>query len=296
MGDGQAEAGSTVLAGGRGIHLPEGLKEALQLAGLDADPGVLDLEAHPHVLAIPGFQAGPQGDLAAGGEFHRVAGEVEQALAQAGRIADQGDGDVVVIDGQLQPLCFGRLGDQGAHVVDDRTELEAGVLEGQLAGLDLGDVENVVDDRQQVMARVLDLVEAVDTTNFTTFTAGTFTPVATWVTLSPATGYDLAGGDADEIDVTTLLDNIHKVDFGLLGAETVNFNQLSDTQAVAALQIEAAARAGTDVTFRITLPNGERRVFRGVPSLPGESLALSQAANSSFKVAVKGRVLRLPVA
>ena len=139
-------------------------------------------------------------------------------------------------------------------------------------------------------------VEAVDTTNFTTFTAGTFTPVATWVTLSPATGYDLAGGDADEIDVTTLLDNIHKVDFGLLGAETVNFNQLSDTQAVAALQIEAAARAGTDVTFRITLPNGERRVFRGVPSLPGESLALSQAANSSFKVAVKGRVLRLPVA
>jgi hypothetical protein len=92
LGDGQAEAGSTVLAGGRGIDLPEGLEEILHLAGLDADPGVLDLEAHPHVLALPGFQAGPQGDPAGGGEFHRVAGEVEQALAQAGRVADQIEG------------------------------------------------------------------------------------------------------------------------------------------------------------------------------------------------------------
>jgi hypothetical protein len=57
----------------------------------------------------------------------------------------------------------------------------------------------------------------------------------------------------------------------------------------------AAARAGTSMTFRITLSNGERRVFRGVCSLPGESQGISQAATGSFKVAVKGRVHRLPV-
>ena len=139
-------------------------------------------------------------------------------------------------------------------------------------------------------------VEGVDTSGFTTFSAGTFTPAATWLTLSPATSYSIAGGDADEIDKTTLLDNAHQIDYGMLGAETVSFDQLSDTQHAAALQIEAAARANTDVTFRITLSNGERRVFRGMPTLPGESLQISQAAQGSFKVAVKGRVLRLPAA
>lgn len=139
-------------------------------------------------------------------------------------------------------------------------------------------------------------VEGVDTTGFTTFSAGTFTPAATWLTLSPATSYSIAGGDADEINKTTLLDNAHQIDYGMLGAETVSFDQLSDTQHAAALQIEAAARANTDVTFRITLSNGERRVFRGMPTLPGESQQISQAAQGSFKVAVKGRVLRLPAA
>lgn len=139
-------------------------------------------------------------------------------------------------------------------------------------------------------------VEGVDTTNFTTWSAGTFTPVATWLTLSTSTSYSIAGGDADEIDKSTLLDNTHQLDYGLLGAETVSFDALSDSQLAAALQIEAAARANTAIVFRITLSNGERRVFRGLPTLPSESLNISQAATGSFKVAVVGRVLRLPTA
>lgn len=138
--------------------------------------------------------------------------------------------------------------------------------------------------------------EGVDTTNFGTFTAGSFTPAATWNTLSTSTGYSIGGGDADEVDVATLLDSNHKIEYGLLAAESVSFDHLSDTQITAALQVEAAARKGTELLFRITLNNGERRIFYGIPTLPGESLALSQAATGSFKVAVKGRVLKLPVA
>lgn len=139
-------------------------------------------------------------------------------------------------------------------------------------------------------------VEGVDTTSFGTFTAGTFVPASTFLTLSNSTGYSIGGGDADELNVETLLDTNHKIEFGMLAAETVSFDHLSDTQLAAALQLEAAARASTDVLFRITLSNGERRVFRGVPSLPGESQSLSQVATGSFKVAIKGRVLKLPVA
>lgn len=139
-------------------------------------------------------------------------------------------------------------------------------------------------------------VERVDTTNFGTFSAGTFTPAATWNTLNTASGYSLAGGDADEVDVATLLDANHKIEYGLLQAEQVSIDLFSDPQLAAAIQVEDAARSNTNLLFRVTFTNGERRLFYGVPSLPGETVALSQAATASFKVAVKGRVLKLPAA
>lgn len=139
-------------------------------------------------------------------------------------------------------------------------------------------------------------VERVDTSGFSTWTAGTFTPAATFTTLSKSTSYSIAGGDADELDASTLLDTNRQVEFGLLGAETVSFNQLSDLQSTGMVAIEAAARAGTPLLFRITLSNTERRVFYGTVTMPNEEQGISQLATGAFKVAVKGRVLRLPVA
>jgi hypothetical protein len=45
-----------------------------------------DLEAHQQAAVIL-FEGGPQGDGAGLGELDGVAGEVEQGLAQAGRVA-----------------------------------------------------------------------------------------------------------------------------------------------------------------------------------------------------------------
>ena len=139
-------------------------------------------------------------------------------------------------------------------------------------------------------------VERVDTTVFATWSAGTFTPAATFTTLSKSTSYAIAGGDADELDASTLLDTNRQIDFGLLGAETVSFNHLSDLQSTGMVAVEAAARAGTPLLFRITLSNTERRVFYGTVTMPNEDQGISQLASGGFKVAVKGRVLRLPVA
>jgi hypothetical protein len=47
--------------------------------------------------------------------------------------------------------------------------------------------------------------------------------------------------------------------------------------------------------MRITASNGERRVFRGQPSLPGESQSVNALATSGFGVKVKGQVLMLPI-
>lgn len=141
------------------------------------------------------------------------------------------------------------------------------------------------------------LAEGIDSTSYGTF-SGTcsFTPVATWLTVSTATSYQIDGGAADQIDETTLLDNIKKITVGQLSAQTVSIDGFVDAQLAAMQIIEAAAFNGAFVIMRITFPNGERRVFRGQPSLPGESVALSAMATGSFSLNVKGRVLKLPAA
>lgn len=140
-------------------------------------------------------------------------------------------------------------------------------------------------------------LEGIDTTDYGTF-SGTaqFSPVATWVTLSTATGYQIAGGEADQIDKTTLLDKIKQMDVGMLSAQTINFDALSDPQLAASALVDAAALSGTPILGRITFPNGERRLFRGNPSMPGESVAVSAMATGAFGVSAIGRILKLPAA
>ena len=138
-------------------------------------------------------------------------------------------------------------------------------------------------------------LEGIDTSDFGAFSGScVFTPVATWKTLSEATSYEIPNAAADQLDTTTLLDNQRRSEAGMLAAQVVNFNAFSNPQGEAMALAIAAARAGDDLVFRITFPNGERRVFRGVPSLPGESVAVSQMATGGFGVNVKGRVLMLP--
>lgn len=138
--------------------------------------------------------------------------------------------------------------------------------------------------------------EGLDSTSFGTFTSGTFTPATAWVTLSNATQYEIGGGAAEALDATTLLDNIRQEQAGLLPAQTVTFTGLSDSQLAAVLAVRAAALNNGYILVRITCSNGERRVFRGQPSLPSESLGVNQLATGSFDVKVKGQVLFLPAA
>ena len=92
------------------------------------------------------------------GEFERVAHVVEQGLPQPGRVAAQRFGKRLRIDRDLQPLAPGLFVDQGLDVFEQRRELEIGVLQLNPSGFDLGKIEDVVDDREQVLAGALDLL------------------------------------------------------------------------------------------------------------------------------------------
>ena len=91
------------------------------------------------------------------GELHGVAEEVEEHLADPAGIAldhlrHVGRGKAT----ELEALLAGRLGDEVERVLEDRADVEVHRLERQLAGLDLREVEDVVDDRQQVLGRAAD--------------------------------------------------------------------------------------------------------------------------------------------
>lgn len=138
--------------------------------------------------------------------------------------------------------------------------------------------------------------EGLDSTSFGTFSSGTVTPVATWLTLSSATSYEIPEGSADELDATTLLDRIKQTQAGLMAPQNVQLSKLSDMQLPALAVVRAAALNDGYIIVRITLSNGERRVFRGQPGLPGESQGLNALATSGFGIKVKGQVLMLPAA
>lgn len=138
--------------------------------------------------------------------------------------------------------------------------------------------------------------EGLDSTSFGTFASGSFIPVATWLTLSTATKYSIPEGAADELDATTLLDRIKQTDTGLMAAQNVQLTKLSDMQLPALAIIRSAALNNGYIMVRITLSNGERRVFRGQPGLPGEDLDVNTLAQSGFGIKVKGQVLMIAAA
>ena len=137
-------------------------------------------------------------------------------------------------------------------------------------------------------------LQGLNTTNFSAFTAGTFTPVATWQTLSESTSYDIGGGASEKIDVTRLIDIVKQEEQGLLPVSNMSCDVIAqDTPSAAMLLLEAAVQSQTAVVIRITLGNGAVRIARGEPSLPGESVQVGAVGTGSLDFAVKGFVLKL---
>lgn len=137
-------------------------------------------------------------------------------------------------------------------------------------------------------------LQGLNTSGYSTFTGTqTFTPATAWGTLSETIGYQIGGGSPDVLDDTKISDVIKQEIIGTLPADTVQIDLLSQTFNSAVMQaIEDASIAQTNLVWRLTMQDGSVRVWRGVPSRPGESLQRQQLATGSFQVTVKGFVLR----
>ena len=100
--------------------------------------------------------------MAALGELDGVAEQVREHLPHPDRIADDGGGNRrIEIAEELEPLLIGFERQRLQQVLHQRADREGNRLELELARLDLREVEDVVEDREQRLRRRLDRRQAI---------------------------------------------------------------------------------------------------------------------------------------
>jgi hypothetical protein len=141
-----------VEAGGGVIRLLKSAKQPADGFWGQAIAAVLHLKTQQHIGAAQLLHPAAQQHLALLGEFHRVAQVVEQGLAQPGGIAVQVADEVCGQRLHCQREIFG-LGFLPEHIgaaQEQGHQLEIRFIERELAGFDLGEIQDVVDDLQQM--------------------------------------------------------------------------------------------------------------------------------------------------
>jgi hypothetical protein len=144
--DHQPQAAAAVTARHRRVDLAERQEEPVRPIGRDADAGVPDREPDPPVAVRDRHR---HGDRAVLGELDRVAEQVDQDLPDPALVADHRRRAVGgEVGRQVQPLGVGGQRHQIDRPLDARVQRERPFVQGQLARLDLGEVQDVVDDHQ----------------------------------------------------------------------------------------------------------------------------------------------------
>ena len=156
--DREPEAGAAVFAVAVAVGLAESFEDELVLMRGDADPGVADDEADaawtPRRADL---------DLALLGELERVRDEVLQDLLDPLRIGrdllrsvgvDRGhEGEVLVLRDRLE---------EAAHRLDDAGDRHVLRVHVHLARLDLAEIEDVVDEREEIVSGRVDRLREAD--------------------------------------------------------------------------------------------------------------------------------------
>ena len=134
------------------VALLELLEQARHAVFGDARTGVVNRKREHAVAAL----LDDHPDAAGLGELHRVAGEVDEDLAQPIRVADDARRHVRRDEGRdLDALALGFGRKELDHALDQGPDVEGLGQEVDPAGLDLREVEDLVDEREERLPRGL---------------------------------------------------------------------------------------------------------------------------------------------
>ena len=152
--DVQAKAGALDGAVALFVHTLKGLEELGQVFRLYADSRVLDLNLKVHRGVVNAVVADVQRNRAVLRVLDGVVQDVQHALLYANFVAKKQVRHLFVhVDIQLQLLCPRFLGDHVHDVADGGTQLIFFRHDVDFARFNLGEIQNVVDERQQRAAR-----------------------------------------------------------------------------------------------------------------------------------------------
>ena len=154
--DGEAKSGAAVFAAGGPIGLVKRLENMVVQMLRNANAGVGDGETKDDVRTGGGFE--PHRDFNRAGlrEFEGVSGEVRQHLAQADGISGNHTWDIGR-DGRIHfdALTAGRVAERGDRLFETSGGGEILRVKLELSGLDLGNVEDVVQQPEERLRRVV---------------------------------------------------------------------------------------------------------------------------------------------
>ncbi len=152
--NGEPEPAAAEAARRRLVRLRERLEDPADRVGVHAYARVRHREVHGHGVRRGQIEVGPHDDLASARELHRIAHQVHQYLAHAQRVADQ----VARLAArrthdEIDTLGFRGAREQAGALLQDSPQLDGQLLQLDLAGGNLRQVEQVVDDLQQHLGR-----------------------------------------------------------------------------------------------------------------------------------------------
>src|SRR5262249_53730199 len=146
-GDGEAETGAAEAPRGRGIGLAEFLEQLCLLLCRHANAGIDHRQLDP--VASIGHLARLQLDLTLFGELAGIAQEVEQYLPQPHGVHGEDTQVLLRVDNETVLVLLGKLSGGADDLVDQRCQLYGLWVELELSGLDLRQVEHLVDEAKK---------------------------------------------------------------------------------------------------------------------------------------------------
>ncbi len=117
-------------------------------------------------------------------------------------------------------------------------------------------------------------LEGEDTTEFGTFSSGSFEVITLGTTLDTVTDLSSSGGDFNFIDTTTIHGNVATQIPGVASASSFTFTNIWDVADAGLAAMKSASDSKTERAFKFTFSNGQIMAFNGYVGaslLPGGS-------------------------
>jgi hypothetical protein len=133
-------------------------------------------------------------------------------------------------------------------------------------------------------------LEGENTTAYDTYTSGGVQEITFGTTLSIVTDVQVSGGDFDQIDVTTIHDNVRKQIPGAASPIVFSGSCVWDVADAGFAALKAASDAKAQLGIRITFANAQKVVFTGYIGFTG--LPTGQAQDkvvTPFQITMFGR-------